>query len=259
MVEPTVEAPEVEQPAKEVKKEMSQEEVESIISQLEAANVSTPQDLQGKLEASRQAGQTANLLGEARNEIRALREEMSKLQIRKPDTSFVDEFDQSSSPPVDLERSIERGIKKVLTEQQQLALEAQRTNNAKWNAIVSDPNYSNVKDVWENKLKDPNFVYQVQNGLVDPGQAYNSTVLEFYKGMLKRSSETIRALSGKTPAVLPPHVEGSSKAPAQEKELPEYEEKIKKTREAVERGKVLNEDEELAMIDAILGTDKPII
>jgi hypothetical protein len=250
--DPTVETPEVEQPQETPKEDWSQERIDSFITQLEAANVSTPQELQGKLEASRQAGQTANLLGEARNELKALREELAatRAQPVPPKTEF-DEFDTGNTA-VDLEQTISKVYRRERELEQKQMAEHQAKTNAQWNAIVSDPNYANVKTVWEEKLKDPNFVYQINSGLVNPTQAYNNTVIEFYKGMSQKAVDLVKTLQGKKSTVSPPHVESSTETPDPEEPMTDQYAKIKKLQEKALKGQQPTEEDEYAALDALL-------
>ena len=255
--EPTVEAPTVEQPADETKAELSQDDVNSLISTLEGVGVTTPEKIESTVAASRQAGQTANLLGEARNEIKGLREEMALLRTSQPvtpDTTF-DEFSQPAAPQVDIKSEVKKGINEIISEKEQQAAVANRIAAERWNSIGSDANYPHVKDVWEAKIKDPTFVYRNP----DPVKAYNETVIEFYKGLSIRAAKTLKAMQGGTPVAAAPSLESTQVTVGAETNLTKQQEKLQKTQEGVNTGKVLTEDDELAALDAVLGTDQPLV
>ena len=183
-----------------------------------------------------------------------LREEIALLRSSQsaPDNTF-DEF--SPSPPADIEKTVIAAIRKEKELERQQAYQQQSATNAQWNAIVSDKNYAHVKAVWEDKLKDPNFVYQIQAGLVNPGQAYNETVVDFYKGMTQKAVGLVKQLQSGTSRKAPLNLESNQVPVGRENELPENTQKIKKLQEAVNTGKILSEDQELAALDALLGTD----
>ncbi len=252
--EMTVETPK-EQP-KKPKEEMSQETIDSLISELEAANVTTPEKVQSTIAASRQAGQTANVLGETREELKGLKEEMVLLRTsqNQPDPS-LDEFNQSVAPQVDIASEIEKGIDKAITKKEQQAAVANQLAAEKWNSITSDDNYTHVKEVWEAKTKDPTFVYRNP----DPVKAYNETVIEFYKGLSIRAGEAMRKMQGGKPLTPAPTLESNQVPVGEEINLTDAQEKQKKLQEAVKKGHVPTEEEELAALDRVLGTTKPII
>jgi len=122
-----------------------------------------------------------------------------------------------------------------------------------WNAIQTDPDYGSVKNIWEEKTKDPNFQYQLQSGLVNPLKEFNDTVREYHKGMLKRALNTINQLQGKGP-ISAPHIEGGERVPQNlvtETAPPSDVEKIMKEKREKASKAMLSEEDELSLVDTL--------
>lgn len=221
-------------------------DIDGLIAELEKAGVTKTEDLQGRLRASKEAGQLANLLGTVRNENQELKDMIKSLQNPKKEN----EFDYSGSQPVDIEDVVARSVEKVLTKKERAVQERQAKALEAWNVIQQDEDYSLVKEIWEERLKDPNFVFQIQRGNVDPGRLFNKTVREYYKGIAKQAGEVIRTL--KTGTVQPPHFEGEGAVEKSKPPMPEAQEKIKNLREKVNKGYVPGDDELLSLLDKMM-------
>ena len=220
-------------------------DIDGILAELEKAQVKTVEDVQGKFKASREAGQLANILGEVRRENAELKD-LIKAQKAAP----KDEFDYTGQQPVDLEDSIMRAVMKVETAKEKRNQEANERNLRTWNVITGDDDYSLVKPVWEEKLKDPNFVFRMQSGQVDPLAEYNKTVRDFLKGMATQAGDAIKSLRG--PGIKPPHTESGTHVPEMRPDQSSGSEYMKTLREKAARGKNPTEDEELKALDVML-------
>ena len=221
----------------------SEIDIDGILAELEKAQVKTTEDLQGKFKASKEAGQLANILGEVRRENAELRD-LIKAQKTAPEDPYGEQ------KPVDLEESIMRAVEKVEAKKEKRNQEVQGKMLEMWNAITTDEDYVLVKPVWEEKLKDPNFVFRMQSGQVDPLKEYNKTVKDFLKGMATKAGDTIKAMRG--PGVPVPHTEKGSQIPVVEQDLSAEAEKRKKLREKTSKGHVPTEEEELTALDGLL-------
>jgi len=122
-----------------------------------------------------------------------------------------------------------------------------------WATISQDEDYHLVERIWNEKLKDPNFVYAVQSGQTDPVSEYGSVLRSYYKGIAKSAVKTIETLTkGVTPQM---HVEsGEARAPGVrvDQEMNENQKTINKLKEKADTGGLLSEDDELAAIRAVL-------
>jgi hypothetical protein len=259
--------------ANEIKEPLSVEEptavvtpkpdIEGLIKVLEKAEISDPQRLQGKLEAGTQVGHLAKLLGDERKRSaeleETLRQQRDHIKPRKPDD--LEDFMENPSGAIDIESIVARTTRQVYrSERAREAKEAERIQKANieaWSRIQTDQDYPLIKDVWEDRLKDPAFVYQIQSGQVDPVLEYTNMVRGFYKKTIGESRKIIEMLRGNIPAAAPPHVERGGRVPAnlvsESRPESEADKKIKATREKVDKGGLLSSEEELDIMDAVFG------
>ncbi len=185
--------------------------VDDLIAELEKAGVSEPQQLQGKLEAGAQAGKLAQLLGDERKRVTDLQAKLDKVQVQPKEQDW-DAYPEGK--PIDIEAAIERSIDKTFEKREKVAKQVQEASIAAYNYIKSDQNFHLVKDVWDKKVKDPAYIYQVQTGQVDPVRDYSNTVVQYFQNVAQRSLETIKELSGGEAQPVP-HVEsGETRLPA---------------------------------------------
>ena len=240
---PTIEEPVVEPVEGTEAKAPEQTDIDSLVKELEKAGVTTAQELQGKLRASQEVGQMANLLGDAKKRIENL-EQAASLPPAEP------EYDYSEGTPIDIESIVEKKLTSVLDAREAKTRQIQQQAMQIWQGIQTDPDYGLVKEVWEAKIKDPNFNLDVQSGKKDVPKEYMETVREYYKGVSQRSLDTIKALQkGVVPAA--PHVEGEAQLPGVT--IPTTgSETITKLTEKVNQGGKLTVDDELAGLDELM-------
>ncbi len=249
---------------KKVKSEVkTEDETAALLIELEKAGVSTVGELDGKLIASREAGNLANQLGTARSEIAELKAMVANQQIQTPVSEGT--FGQEET---DLDNIIGRKMEDVLDKREKKQANAykqsQQMSLNMWNAIQNDPDYGLVKEVWEEKMKDPNFGFKVQQGLLNPYKEYNDTVREYLKGNMQKAADTIKQLQGKGKP-LPPHVEVGERVSTnlitETPSSPEYKAKLQALRDKgrpkftqdgnVIAGERMKYEDELAVIDTL--------
>jgi len=235
-------------------------DVESLVSELERAGITNAGELEGKLRASKETGRLAQLLGDERNARSNLEARLKELEAR-PATQSFEHMDYNTDKPIDVSAEIERSVEKVFTKREQQQLKAQEENLKKWNFINNDQDYSLVKEVWESKLKDPNFSFKIQYGMVDPVKEYTDTVRGYYKTLLQKSHETITTMRG-AGKVAPPHMETGERSSANMvSETPSGTDAQKKRAELkakTEKGHILSQEEEIELIDTIFGSKTPL-
>ena len=235
-------------------------DVDSLVSELEKAGITNTDELSGKLRASQETGRLAQLLGDERKRTADYEARLRELE-NKPAPKQQDFMDYGEGQTIDIESAIERSVSKVINREKEAQRIAQEQNLKKWNFIQSDKDYNIVKDVWENKLKDPNFVYQVQSGAIDPVQNYNETKIDYYKTLLQKSHETLKTLHGKG-KVAPPHLESGDRTSAnivsEQPSMTEGDRKLNDLRAKVDKGYIPTEEEQLDLIGSIFDTDLPI-
>lgn len=256
MTEQTKEPLNVEEPTKE---EAPAIDVDSLVSELEKAGITNADELSGKLRASQETGRLAQLLGDERKRTADYEARLRELENQPaPKQDFMD---QDYGQSIDIESALERSVEKALTKREEAQRIAQEQNLKKWNFIRNDKDYDVVKDVWENKLKDPNFVYQVQAGAIDPVQDYNETKIDYYKTLLKKSHETLTTLHGKG-KVDPPHIESGERTSAnmvsETESTTAADKRLADLKEKTSKGHLLTSEEELEMMDLLFGTQQPL-
>jgi len=240
---PTIEEPQEEPTVDGTEAKAPETDVDALVKELEKAGVSNVQELQGKLTASKEAGQLANLLGDANKRIENL-EQARNMPPAEP------EYDYSEGTPIDIESIVEKKLSSVLDAREAKTRQVQQQAMEIWQGIQNDPDYGLVKDVWETKIKDPNFNMEIQAGKKNVTTEYMETVREYYKGVSKRSLDTIKALQeGVAPTA--PHVEGEAQLPGVPAQTTGNE-KMEKALEKVNKGQRLSETEEMAALNDML-------
>lgn len=241
------EAPKIEEPTETT--EQSQEDVSALIAELEKAGVSTPEELSGKLAASKEAGRLANMVGDLKRDL-AKRDADLETLIRNQQRTTEDFSGEGST--LELENLIVKAIEKHDNAKTQKIVQAQRQNAMIWDAIQNDKNYGIVKEVWEAKTSNPAFMSKVNAGLVNPYQEYNDTVVEYYKGITRRTLDALKQVHGGQPGPAAPHVEGGEGARLPGPESPTEDkdnEEIASLQEKVNKGQMLTEEDELRAIE----------
>lgn len=260
---PTVELPSTGEPAKgAVTPAVSAApNVDELLVELEKAGVTNAAELQNKFKASSEVGRMAQLLGDERKRSRDLEDRLSQLSNKSADRSSEDPFAASTGGPIDIEAALERSVEKVLTKRELKAQQFQQANIEAWNQIQQDEDYHLIRPIWEEKLKDPNFVFKIQSGQTNPVNAYTEEVRKFYKQTVKKAADTIKTLRGNTPgSIVPPHVESGERTPANivsTGPADERKTKLDNARKIVEKKGFLDDDEALSVIDSIFAPVAP--
>ena len=253
-ISPTIEAPAEEAKPEPVVNEQMSEETQ-LLERLRAASLDKPEKLDG---AIRNADRTFEMQSERdklANELAAMREQMAQVPQHVPPPKPVEDYDTGyeNAQPIDIQAEIRKGIKADRDEQARQQAMIQKRQMKSWNTIQSDKHFKQVEPIWSEKLKDPNFVYGVQSGQIDPVLEYMTVKSEYFEGLMRSSVSTIENLQkGGAPQV---HVEsGDARTTTLDPDvdLTAQEEIIKKLRDKADSGKVLSEDEELQLIGASL-------
>jgi hypothetical protein len=238
-----VESPTLDQPKETPKVESPEGEeidIDAFTQTLKEFNVTNNDELAGKLNASQQAGQTANLLGEERRRNEALQEELAALRAKSNQELDLDNYGEGQT--VNLEDVITKVYRKEKQRDMALAQRQQQQQIAQYGKIVNNKNYKgDIKKLWDAKQADPTFLIQVQSGQIDPVEAFHEVVDEY-------------KTNGKLPEA--PHVETGERAPqnlVSEEPAKEgsSEQLIKEMQEKANKGAVLAEVEKDLIIDSI--------
>jgi len=251
MVDETVELPVAEEPTPQAEAE-PKENVNDLIAELEKVGIENPQQLQNKLEASAQVGKAFQMLGDERKTVAELQAKVDKLMTQQQPTE--DQY-YPEGRPVNIQDEVRAGIRQEMAEMQKAQAKAHEASIQAYNTITTDKNFHLVKDVWDEKVKNPAYIAQVQSGQINPLLDYKETVVDYFGKVAQRSLETIKKLSGSeiTPA---PHLEtGETQAQnivsTEGAELPESVKKMQELRSKADKGYLPTEDDELALMDTI--------
>lgn len=223
-----------------------------LVSKLEKAGITKPEQLDGKLQAASERGHLANLLGARNQEIAEMKRMLMEMQAAQQKPHKSNYGDEPEAGAIDIGDLIEKKVSGVIQREKQQALEQQQRAWAAWSEIQQDDDYHLVADKWTAKMSDPNFAIALQTGTVNPVKEYQKMLREHYKGAVRLAAETIKSL---TQGVKPPnvHVEGTGRVSADKtREVPETQKTTNQLRDKVNTGKLLSEDEELAALQAVL-------
>jgi hypothetical protein len=248
MVEEGKESPQLAKP--EVKKvDKSEDEIKSLLDTLEKVGVKTPQHLEGIAQNAKEYGYVTNLLGQERQRVTDLETKLRDLETRSYQKPAPMDYSQAESQPVDLERFIKKAIRDEREDERRNLAEMHKRQLQSWNTIQSDPDYGNVRDIWEDRLKDPNFVYRINAGMTDPVREYGETVRQFYKGLAMKAKETIETI--RTEKIKPPHMEtgerGGNIVSEGEGERHPLTKRFEELKSKVKKGGNLSSEEELEL------------
>jgi hypothetical protein len=207
-ISPTMEeadAKPVETPKEEVNEQMSEEA--QLLETLRAASISKPEQLDGAIRNARRTYDVQSERDRLANQLAEMEKRLADAE-KKSVPQETDDYGQ----PVDLDSAIAKGVSRVLDQRDRMAAETQKKMMQSWATISQDEDFHLVEGVWNEKLKDPNFVYAVQSGQVDPVGEYGKVLRQYYKGIAKSAVKTIETLKkGVTPQM---HVEsGDARAP----------------------------------------------
>ena len=172
MADEILENPTLDKPKEEPKVEEKPEDLDAFAQTLKDFGVKDNTELTGKLEASQQAGQMANLLGEERKRTQALEEKIENLQAKPNKELDLDNYGEGQT--VDLESVITNVYRKERKRDMELAQRQQRFQMQQYGKIVNNKNYKgDVKALWDQKQQDPTFMVHT----INPPFADNSSPL----------------------------------------------------------------------------------
>lgn len=236
-------------------------DVDGLLTQLESAGIENEEQLQNKLTASSQAGTAFRKLGESNKALEIANQRIQNLENQQPKTAAPKPASDWDNLPedgteIDIQKMVRGAVRDELVthenEKNEKLYRAQAWIDNQRETIHGDEDYAIVKDLWEAKESDPKFAHGVNTGRLVPVDEYNKLLRGFYKGIVKKSHETITALSGKKP--LTPILEtDQSPKPNILSDTDGEDDTMNKAKAKVNKGGDLTEAEQLAALDATLG------
>jgi len=249
-ISPTIEeaAPAV-KPEPVVNEQMTEEA--QLLESLRAAGMNTPEQVDGAIRNAKQNFALQSERDQLANQLQGMESRIAAAEqkpVQQPQNDY-----ESEPVAVDLDTALERALDKRDKKTAAVQANIQKHQMTAWNTIQSDGDFKLVEAIWNEKLKDPNFVYGIQSGQVNPILEYHEVKSAYFKGLMKQAVGTIETLQGGgAPQV---HVEsGEARTPAMEVEGDESEQAkiIKELGDKANSGKILSEDDELRLIQASL-------
>ncbi len=248
---PEENTPKVEEPAVE---EPTIEESENLLTNLEKAGIKEGGGRNEDSDIKLQLDQLTQMLDRERNR-------NDELERRLSEKTYIPDSDNDDDT-IDIEAIVEKGVEKALRKKEAQIQQVQQANAKMIQAIQQDEDYALVKNVWEKKLQNPNFIAQVQTGQVNLTDSYISTVRGYYKNLVSQAYGTINKLTGgkKQNITQPPHVETGGQSGqniVNEGDLTEMQKYRKAMQEKVNSGYVMSEEESLSIVDSIFDAPPP--
>lgn len=202
------ESPTIEEGTQETPEEKV--DIEALAEKLEQFDVKDPNQLEGKLRNADAYSDVQSQRDLLANELAQVRAEVQNL--RKPAQPQETEDYMETGQPVDIESIVANSVNKALDARERRAAEHQQRMNNMWMKISGHKKYHLVKDEFEQALRDPAKVMQIQSGQVDPFEMYTDMVMEKYADVAQQSVKAFKQMQGST-GVAAPHVESSARVP----------------------------------------------
>lgn len=200
-------------------------DIEGLVAELQAAQITDPNKLKGHLTNARDYHRMQSERDRLAQELQSIRSEFGELKelARRP---INDEYGQDTGGAIDIEKT----ITKVYRQERARELEQQRQGQAQiakvWNKISTNENFPLVKDDFENALRDPVTNFKIQTGEIDVTELFYSMVTDKYKGFTGKALEALKSFKG-AGTVKPPHIESNARVGTQKpEELTDKQKKI---------------------------------
>jgi len=216
-VEPTVEPTIAGEPATETPADTDEPTGEDmareVLETLQGANINTPEDVIGMVEAGQQAGHMGNLLGAERDKVANLERMVEQLQQQQqtaprqePTDTYYNE--PSAVSPQQIESAVTKAVENLQMKQNRAQMEVNARYLADENAIASDQAPAALKGAWDKVKETPGVRQRLMSGQSTLWNEYNNTKLTWYKGLAEKSQTAMeKMLSSGSNTTAPPHVE----------------------------------------------------
>ena len=216
MSEEKVAEPKVEEPKAEPK---ASDKLQAIMAKLDEYGIREPEQLDNKVKAASESGRLANMVGELREEIKAL-----KSQPVAPPTP-PSEYNESDG--IDIDAAIGNAVSKALDAREKKARDLQLARVREAQSIRSNDNYKLVGKDFEQYMTSPDAHARLSGGET-PTTIFNSMVIGKYRELM---GEMAGAIKGNPDQVEVPHMLSDQTAPPRTTPADEKKGKLKNIRE----------------------------
>jgi hypothetical protein len=238
------EKPFVEETPEEPEKE-TQVDIEGLVKELQAAQITDPEKLKGHLTNARDYGRMQSERDRLAQELQSIRSEISEFKnyAHKP---VNDEYGNESRP-IDIEEVVAKAIRKEKARELEMQRQSQAQIAKVWNKISNDENFHLVKDEFEGALRDPVTMFKLQTGEIEATELYHKMVANKFKGYTKKALDALQTFQG-AGTVKPPHIESNARVGTQKVE--EKTDKQKKIEDILKKPKNKVKEQD---IDDVIG------
>lgn len=227
---------EVKEPKVETPEPPKKDDLSEIMARLDQAGITKAEDIDKKLRAASEAGKLANMVGELREEIKALKSQ--------PVTPPKSEYE---SDGIDIEAAIGGAVAKALDEREAKARKIQLARAKEAQAIRSNDNYKIVGSKFEQYMNSPEASFRLSNGET-PTSIFNDMVIGEYRDMMVKMKTAVESSTGNPGQVAVPHMETGQTPPPRTTPTDEKKAKLKQLRENWKG----NDDDLTRMIETLL-------
>lgn len=215
MTEPTLEEPKIEEP----KVESGVDDAKLLAEKLTELGIDDVTKVEGTVKAAQEAGNLANLLGAERRRAAELEAQLRETHAQRADLGG-DEYG------VDLEKVVEKGIRKFWSETQREVQQNQQRQLQEFQKIRTHKNYALVGKEFEEYTKTPDYQAEIM-----AGKSPSEIFYDMSNDTLRKHLITMRdALLKGTKApedVAVPHTETAQASPPAQEPDTERAEKLK--------------------------------
>lgn len=216
---PTLEEPKVEEPKVEAKTDDALE----LAKQLKDLGIDNAGKVQDTVRAAQEAGRLANLLGTERQRAAELEAQLREYQSQRTDLSSSDDYG------VDLEKVVEKGIRKFWDNTQREVQKNQQRQMQEFNKIRSHKNYALVGKEFEDYIRTPDYQQDLMAGK-SPSEIFYDMSNETLRKHLITMRDALLTGTKSPEDVAVPHTETTQASPPKAEPDNEKQEKIKSIR-----------------------------
>ena len=208
--------PEAETPPAE---EPTENKMQAMMSTLDELGITNVEQLQNQAKASSESGRLANMVGELREEIAALKSQ--------PVTPPANEYDDSE---VDIEAAIRGAVGKEFDAREERIKQKNLARAQEAQAIRSNQHYNVVSKDFEQYMNTAQANARLSNG-ESPTQIFNDMVNAKYRSLLQEVSTAATEAKGDPNTTAIPHVETGQTPPPRIEPADEKKAKLNKLQE----------------------------
>jgi regulator of replication initiation timing len=225
-------------------------QAQALLAELEKAGFTTPEQVAGALEASKQVGTMAQHLGSSRSENENLRQELALLRrsIESGQRNFGDSSSNEGEGSIDLRGLIRNELRDFYkSEVIEPQTKAQQQFHAEMEEVTTDEDYPLVAEAFQRHLYSPQIQSKLIRNETTVTKEYNRTIRAAMRAMLGKAAGSLKELTKKPDA---PHMEsGSETTPTQPTGT---NEKISTIHEARSKGLIGSDDALQKIVNASL-------